>query len=112
LPRRMHPRWATLFTCCLGATGCVGDDTNPALPPTADASPGSPDATTGDAATGPLDAEPPPLPFALVRVANWSPDAPGVDFCLAPHGTTAFVGPLLGTQSALLDAAAPLLAYP
>ena len=109
----MHARWATLFPCCLGVAGCLGDDTNPALPPTADASPLAPDATAnGDATTGPADAEPPPLPFALVRVANWSPDAPGIDFCLAPHGTTAFAGPLLRTQSALLDAAAPLLAYP
>ena len=90
----------------------MGDDTNPALSPTADAAPATPDATTGDASAAPPDAEPPPLPIALVRVANWSPDAPAVDFCLAPHGTTAFQGPLLGRASALLDAAAPSLGYP
>jgi len=32
---------------------------------------------------------------AGIRVANLSPDAPPVDFCIALHGTTAFQGPLL-----------------
>jgi hypothetical protein len=32
---------------------------------------------------------------AGLRVANWSPDAPAVDFCLAPHGTSAFRGPIV-----------------
>ncbi len=34
---------------------------------------------------------------ALVRFADWAPDAPsaGVDFCLAPTGTTEWTGPLL-----------------
>jgi hypothetical protein len=35
---------------------------------------------------------------AGVRVANWSPDAPAVDFCLAPHGSGAFQGPFLGSR--------------
>jgi hypothetical protein len=38
-----------------------------------------------------------------LRVANWSPDAPAVDFCLAVHGTGVFQGPVLagppGAQS-------------
>jgi hypothetical protein len=33
---------------------------------------------------------------ARVRVAHLSPDAPPVDFCLAPAGTQAFAGPVLG----------------
>jgi hypothetical protein len=33
--------------------------------------------------------------LALVRLANWSPDAPGVDFCLAPHGSSLWSGPVL-----------------
>lgn len=33
-----------------------------------------------------------------VRVAHLSPDAPNVDFCLAPHGTTAFAGPILSSN--------------
>jgi hypothetical protein len=110
--RMVSARWiaVSLYAACLATTGCTGDDTNPALPPAADAAPPTPDATTADGNAP--DAEPPPLPIALVRVANWSPDAPAVDFCLAAHGTTAFQGPLLGHASALLDAAAPPLGYP
>lgn len=33
---------------------------------------------------------------ARVRVAHLSPDAPAVDFCIAPAGTGAFIGPVLG----------------
>ncbi|HZJ65322.1 MAG TPA: DUF4397 domain-containing protein [Kofleriaceae bacterium] len=32
---------------------------------------------------------------ARVRVAHVSPGAPAVDFCLAPHGTASFTGPIL-----------------
>lgn len=32
----------------------------------------------------------------LVRLANWSPDAPGVDFCVAPRGSAVWQGPILG----------------
>jgi hypothetical protein len=32
---------------------------------------------------------------ARVRVAHLSPGAPAVDFCLAPHGTASFTGPIL-----------------
>ncbi len=35
---------------------------------------------------------------AHVRVAHLSPDAPSVDFCVAPHGDTAFIGPILATN--------------
>ena len=35
---------------------------------------------------------------AQVRVAHLSPDAPSVDFCLAPHGTAEFAGPILATS--------------
>jgi hypothetical protein len=42
---------------------------------------------------------------ALLRVANWSPDAPAVDFCLAPHGTSAFRGPFVaGVVGAAVEA--------
>jgi hypothetical protein len=56
--------------------------------------------------------------MALVRFANWSVDAPPVDFCLAPHGTTAFRGPFLAQLNAALagtgvaDAGAASLAFP
>lgn len=32
---------------------------------------------------------------AFIRVAQWSPDAPAFDLCLAPHATNVFTGPLL-----------------
>jgi len=35
----------------------------------------------------------------LVRLANWSPDAPGLDFCVSPHGSSLWTGPVL--QNAL-----------
>ena len=37
---------------------------------------------------------------AGIRVANLSPDAPPVDFCIATHGTAAFQGPLLAQIAA------------
>jgi hypothetical protein len=36
-----------------------------------------------------------PPTAARVRVAHVSPGAPGVDFCLAAHGTASFAGPIL-----------------
>ena len=39
---------------------------------------------------------------ARVRVAHLSPDAPPVDFCLAPAGTQEFAGPVLGGAGAPL----------
>ncbi len=42
-----------------------------------------------DAALGPT----------LVRIAHLAPDLPPIDFCVAPHGTGAFQGPLLGQQA-------------
>ena len=55
----------------------------------------------GRDARGPVDAmrevgSDAPVPTAaLVRLANWSPDAPGIDLCVAPHGTSIRTGPLL-----------------
>jgi hypothetical protein len=39
---------------------------------------------------------------ARVRVAHLSPDAPAVDFCIAPAGTKDFAGPVLGGAGAPL----------
>jgi hypothetical protein len=49
-----------------------------------------------EAEAAPVEAAGPPQSF--VRIANFTPDAPavGFDFCLAPSGTTSWVGPLLG----------------
>jgi hypothetical protein len=48
-----------------------------------------------DADSGATPAAPPTQAF--VRIADWAPDAPsaGFDVCLAPTGTTNWVGPLL-----------------
>jgi hypothetical protein len=45
----------------------------------------------------PIDAgmDGPILVSALLRLANWSPDAPSIDLCLAPRGTTSWSGPVL-----------------
>jgi hypothetical protein len=65
----------------------------------------------------PADDAPTPVPQALLRVAQLSPDLPPVDVCVAPHGTTLFQGPLLEQLVASLgedggtDAAPPGLAY-
>jgi hypothetical protein len=45
-----------------------------------------------------------------LRIAHLSPDLPSIDVCVAPHGTTSFVGPLIGPLSGL-DAGAPGLTY-
>ncbi len=50
--------------------------------------------------------------LSRVRFANWSPDAPAVDLCLAPQGTTAFIGPLVASLASSLDAGATALAFP
>jgi Domain of unknown function (DUF4397) len=69
------------------------------------------DSSAGDASSG--------TSVALIRVANWSPDAPAVDFCLAPHGTGAFRGPfvagIVGAEveaGLAVDAGSAGLAFP
>jgi hypothetical protein len=89
---------APLVTACSSSSGGSNDN-------------GSPDSGGGDAGTHPASdggtasdggsasdggtPESSTGPTALVRVAHLSPDAPAVDFCLAPHGTTTFIGPVL-----------------
>ena len=55
-------------------------------------------------AAGGCDAvvDPTPPSSARMRVAHLSPDAPAVDFCIAPAGTTAFIGPVLAGAGAPL----------
>jgi hypothetical protein len=59
-----------------------------------------------------------PAPQTFVRIAQVSPDSPALDVCVAPHGTTAFQGPLVGQLAASFaddagadDAAAVGLTY-
>jgi hypothetical protein len=115
-------------TLSLSTVACTGSGDDCAVVSVASV---AADATTGDAFVG-ADAdagtaesdgaavEPykPTSSAALVRVANWGPGAPGVDFCLAPHGTTSFQGPLLSSVAAaindagVLDAGAPSISFP
>jgi len=84
-----------------GADGCAAG--------CADSCPGADAGSCADAGTSAHadasggDGAPPPAWLAGVRLANWSPDAPAVDLCLAPHGTGAFQGPLVGAQLAALS---------
>jgi hypothetical protein len=89
------------------AAGCMGggDDTvSAAAAVSSDA--GAPDvsadvvqesATVTAASADHAEPSAAPPPVAGIRVANWSPDAPAIDLCVAPHGTTAFRGPMLGS---------------
>ncbi|MGA7120003.1 MAG: hypothetical protein WBY94_07900, partial [Polyangiaceae bacterium] len=75
----------------------------------AKASEAGPASSDASAASDASDAGPaivaPTSMLAGIRIANWSPGAPAIDFCIAPHGTTAFQGPILAnTAPALVDA--------
>jgi hypothetical protein len=91
-----------------------GGDASKASDATVDAESGPPVPGDGDAEDE--DVQPPTL--ALLRMANWSADAPAVDFCLAPHGTGTFRGPMLGTAAAaineagVVDAGSGALSFP
>jgi uncharacterized protein DUF4397 len=53
----------------------------------------------------------PPVVVSLVRFANWSPDSPAVDACVAPHGTGAFMGPIVAPLE-LADSSATGMSFP
>jgi hypothetical protein len=76
----------------LGDVAPEGDDGSEAQVPTV------PDATVAST--------------AYMRVANWAPDAPAVDFCISPHGMNSYTGPVVGAQGAEDDAGAGGLAFP
>jgi hypothetical protein len=66
-----------------------------------------------EAASPPVKTTSAPPPVAGVRVANWSPDAPPIDLCLAQHGQSNFRGPLLRTAAGPSDdAGIPALPFP
>ncbi len=61
------------------------------------------------------DSSPTPQP-TFIRVAQLARDLPPIDLCIAPHGTTAFQGPLIGQLATSLgvgdpDAAPAGIAY-
>lgn len=71
----------------------------------------SPDAGDGNAEADAILQMVPPT-VGLLRVANWSPGAPAVDACLAPHGTGTFTGPVVAALAASEDASTHALAFP
>ena len=81
----------------------MGDDTNSPLPP-------SDAGTASDATMASVDASDgaiPLTPVGGVRLAHWAANAPAIDFCVAPHGSSSFGTPLLATAwAALADAGA------
>jgi hypothetical protein len=104
----------------LGTVACgSGDDNVVPVPVVAsgdasvsDGTASAKDATTAMADGASANATPPPsAPTAFLRVANWSPDSPAIDFCVAPHGTGAFVGPIVATLAST-DAGSDDLAFP
>jgi hypothetical protein len=109
------------MACGAALAGCTTTARAPAdqdgAPPddaaTAGEAAGDPDVTTGEDVTTVLppdasgpDEEEPPIAFTYVRIANWSPDspAPGIDLCVAPHGSSAFQGPLFADYATSTDA--------
>jgi hypothetical protein len=86
-----------------------GDDTFVLPPPPTKVADGGsdatvvPDADADDASPADAGSDAVTVSSALVRVANWSANAPPVDFCLAPHGTGAFQRPALAALVAALD---------
>ena len=105
---RIHRKfsWNTWFATVVAllagvfATAACGDDSSANT--TADG--GGFDATTASPSTdgGPPSDAPAAPPQTLLRIAHLSPDAPAIDVCVAPHGTTTFQGPLVaGLASSL-----------
>jgi len=83
--------------------GCMGEGTT--CPPIVLTSDAASDAHAGDGGDGGASV----AAIAGLRLANFSPNAPLVDFCVAPRGTTAFRGPLLAALAgALADAGTPV----
>jgi hypothetical protein len=78
-----------------------GVDTGAPAPQSNDAG----DASVDDGGDGSADDAPAtPPPQTYLRIAHVSPDSPPIDVCAAPHGTTAFHGPLVGQLAASLTA--------
>jgi Domain of unknown function (DUF4397) len=68
-----------------------------------------PNDAAGDARA---NAESSASPTSFLRFANWSPDSPGVDVCIAPHGSTDFRGPLVQQVAEAREAGVTSLGFP
>lgn len=106
-------------SACSSSASCAGDASAAGDGASADGGGDATGSTESDGAgANPVMDSATPQPVTAVRVANWSPDSPAVDFCLSPHGTTAFQGPLLRglaaqeAEGGLVEAGSPALAFP
>jgi hypothetical protein len=93
-----------------GATAADASSTDTSAAPSSEAAPQ--DAGAEGAPAADAGAQGQSFPWSYVRMANWSPNTPAVDLCLAPHGTTAFQGPLVGAQLGALDGGQELVSFP
>jgi hypothetical protein len=104
---------STLVLCaaCNGSSPAGSPDRDGGIPGISDSGDGVADGSAGpvDAGVGEAgddetgdDGGAPGPPQASLRVAQWSPDAPAFDVCVAPHGTESFEGPFI---QALFNAA-------
>ncbi|HZU82636.1 MAG TPA: hypothetical protein VE987_06955 [Polyangiaceae bacterium] len=95
-----------------GSAACELGDSSPApcdsmfVDGAADATPAGAMPEAGDAAqtsdardAGAAPDSGTPVTVSALRLANWSPGAPEVDFCVAAHGSGAFRGPWLAAKA-------------
>jgi hypothetical protein len=108
----MRTDWiAIAVTVCPCAVACGAGDDDVVPVPVADAAVADGGRGTSDAASADAGATP-SSSRAFVRVANWSPDSPAIDLCVAPHGTLAFTGPITADLAASTDAGPGDVAFP
>lgn len=84
-----------LVTACSSSPSGTADGGSTASEAGPDAPSEAASSDDGGGSDGGADADGAIANPAYLRLANWSPDAPAVDFCVAPHGSTSFQGPLL-----------------
>ncbi|HXX70444.1 MAG TPA: DUF4397 domain-containing protein [Polyangiaceae bacterium] len=133
-----RPDWLAIAALCLlpCVPGCgAGDDTVSPVPdgaapadasakdasvsdaPVDSSSENTPADANLDAAAGDGDAatfllQTVPADAGLLRLANWSPNSPAVDACVALHGTGTFTGPIVAALAASEDASTTALGFP
>jgi hypothetical protein len=106
--KRLGPRMMVVMVAGASALACGNSSSPPASSyPTYNDASEDESAPLTDAAIAPVDVASEAAPTqAFVRLAAWSPDEAAVDFCVAPHGTTMYEGPLVAQLVASDDAGA------
>ncbi len=108
----MRTVWIVITaTVCACAIACGAGDDDVVPVPVADAAAGDGGHGTSDGASTDAGAAQ-SSSRAFLRVANWSPDSPAIDLCVAPHGTLAFTGPITADLAASTDAGPGDVAFP